>query len=72
MSRGLSLENLKEGKSSKLDGKSYFPEKKKKWGHLGPESGEVNFMALAMLVALCVTLGRSLDLSGNSVWASAK
>lgn len=23
------------------------------WGHLGPESGEVNFMALALLVALC-------------------
>lgn len=71
MSRGLSLENLKEAKSSKLDGKSYFPEKKKKEAVLVQNQGKWILWPW-LLVAVCVTLGKSLDLSGNSVWASSK
>lgn len=46
--------------------KPYFPEKNR--GQLSLESGgEVNFLALVLLEAFCVTLSKSWDLSGNWV-----
>lgn len=36
-----------------------------KWGQTGPESGELTFMAIALLWAFCITLDKSLDLLGT-------